>query len=208
MEIEEQAEGKGLALPPYCSADLDALESGAIENLRVDCRQAIADSLTWEGQELDRNVLITSVDAVLNWGRRSSVWPATLGLACCAVEMIAAGASRFDLARFGMELFRATPRQADMIIVSGTLTWKMAPALKRVYDQMPEPKWIVAMGACAISGGTFQGSYSVVPGVNLIVPVDVYIPGCPPRPDALLHGLMQLQKKIAKRSISLKDERN
>ncbi|MBI2908884.1 MAG: NADH-quinone oxidoreductase subunit B [Chloroflexi bacterium] len=205
MEIE--GEERGLPIPAYCSADLDALESGAIESLKTGCQEAIADSLAWQGEPLDRNVLVTSVDAVLNWGRRSSVWPATMGLACCAVEMIATGASRFDLARFGMELFRATPRQADMIIVSGTLTWKMAPALKRIYDQMPEPKWVVAMGSCAICGGTFRGSYSVVPGVNLIVPVDVYIPGCPPRPDALLYGLMQLQKKIAKRSIAAKESK-
>lgn len=207
MEIESQGVERSLIPPPYSSSDLDRTESHIIEDMRAHCREPIPDSLEWQQDGLERNILITTVDAVLNWGRRSSVWPASFGLACCAVEMIATGASRFDLARFGMELFRATPRQADLMLVSGTLTWKMAPALRRIYDQMPEPKWVVAMGACAISGGTFAGSYSVVPGVNRIVPVDVYIPGCPPRPDALLYGLMQLHKKIAKRTIALKEDR-
>ena len=155
-------------------------------------------------EQIQQNVLITTVDKMLNWGRRSSVWPCAFGLACCAIEMIAAGASRFDIARFGMELFRASPRQADLMIVAGTLTWKMAPALRRVYDQMPETKWVVAMGTCATSGGVFADGYSVVPGVNLIVPVDVYIPGCPPRPDALLQGLVKLPEKIDKLTIAAK----
>ncbi|MDO8671879.1 MAG: NADH-quinone oxidoreductase subunit B family protein [Dehalococcoidia bacterium] len=155
-------------------------------------------------EQIQQSILITTVDKMLNWGRKSSVWPVSFGLACCAIEMIAAGTARFDIARFGMELFRASPRQADLMIVAGTLTWKMAPVLRRVYDQMPEPKWVLAMGTCATSGGVFADSYSVVPGVNLIVPVDVYVPGCPPRPDALLQGLIMLQEKIGKLTIAPK----
>ena len=123
------------------------------------------------------------------------------GLACCAFEMIGMAASRFDAARFGLDIFRWSPRQADLMIVAGTVTWKMAPAVRRVYDQMPEPKWVIAMGACAVSGGTFRESYSVVPGINRIVPVDVYVPGCPPRPESLLYGITKLHAKIIKGTI-------
>lgn len=186
----------------YSDTELDRAEGEAIEVLREHSQQPIPDPDKWLEEDIRHNILVTSVDAMLNWARRSSVWPVNFGLACCAFEMIATAASRFDISRFGMEIFRASPRQADLMIVAGTLTWKMAPQLRRIYDQMAEPKWVLAMGACAISGGTFAQSYSVVPGVNRIVPVDVYVPGCPPRPEALLYGIRMLHQKIAKRSIT------
>ena len=150
--------------------------------------------------ELKRNVLLTTVDAVYDWARRSSLWPMQFGLACCAFEMIAAAASRYDFSRFGMEVMRASPRQADMMIVAGTVTHKMAPQVYRLYQQMPEPKYVLAMGVCAISGGVFK-TYAVLQGVDRIIPVDVYVPGCPPRPEALIKGFMQMHGKIAKQSI-------
>jgi NADH-quinone oxidoreductase subunit B len=143
------------------------------------------------------NILLSTVDNILNWGKSNSIWPLTFATSCCGIEMMAAGAPRHDFARFGIEVYRATPRQADVIVVAGTIVHKMAPVLKRLYDQMADPKYVIAMGACAISGGPFYyNSYSVVRGVDHIIPVDVYIPGCPPRPEALLYGVMQLQRKI------------
>ena len=136
-------------------------------------------------------VRLTTVDKIVNWARKGSIWPAGFGLACCAIEMISTGAPHHDIARFGAEVFRASPRQADLMIVSGRVSWKMAPVLRQIYDQMPNPKWVIAMGACASCAGVFN-NYAVVQGVDRIVPVDVYIPGCPPRPEALLYGIMKL----------------
>jgi NADH-quinone oxidoreductase subunit B len=140
-------------------------------------------------------ILVASLDKVANWARTRSMWPATFGLACCAIEMMAAGTAHYDLARFGMEVFRASPRQADLMIVAGRVSQKMAPVLRNVYDQMPEPKWVISMGACASTGGMFN-NYALVQGVDQIVPVDVYVPGCPPGPQSLIHGILTLQNKI------------
>jgi len=148
----------------------------------------------------DRSYMITSVDYVFNWARKSSIWPLTFGLACCAIEMIASSAARFDIARFGAEVFRPSPRQSDLMIVAGTVSLKMAPVLKRIYDQMPDPKWVLAMGACASVGGPFN-TYAVLQGVDKIVPVDVYVTGCPPRPENLFYGLLKLQDKIDQMSL-------
>jgi len=143
------------------------------------------------------SIILTQLDALVNWARSNSVWPLTFGTRCCAIEFMAVGASRHDMARFGYEVARATPRQADMIIISGSINYKMAPVLRRLYDQIADPKYVIAMGACAVSGGPFYyNSYSIVKGADHVIPVDIYVPGCPPRPEALLYAFLQLQKKI------------
>ena len=145
-------------------------------------------------------IITTTISKVADWGRKSSLWPAMFGLACCAIEMMSASASRFDLARFGSEVFRASPRQSDLMIVSGRVCQKMAPVLRQIYDQMPDPKWVISMGACASSGGVYN-NYAVIQGVDKIVPVDVYVPGCPPRPEALIDAIIKLQEKIERERI-------
>lgn len=146
-------------------------------------------------EKLPQGIILTSVEALVNWTRRASMWPATFGLACCAIEMMATGAARYDTGRFGMEVFRASPRQADLMIVAGRVSQKMAPVLRQIYDQMPEPKWVLSMGVCATSGGMFN-NYAIVQGVDHVVPVDMYLPGCPPRPEMLLDAILKLHEKV------------
>src|SRR5258705_8743429 len=150
--------------------------------------------------KIEGNVIFTRIDAAMNWMRKSSLWPMPMGLACCAIELMAGGASRFDIARFGAEVMRFSPRQSDVMIVAGTVTYKMALAVKRIYEQMAEPKWVIAMGACASTGGMYR-SYAVLQGVDRILPVDIYVAGCPPRPEALLDALIKLQEKVSREPI-------
>ncbi len=159
--------------------------------------------MTWIEGRFEENVIISSLEQGMNWAKESSIWPMTFGLACCAIEMMATGASRYDLDRFGAGAFRASPRQADLMIVAGTVTFKMASRVRRLYEQMPDPKYVIAMGACTVGGGPyFKWGYHVVKGVDLVVPVDVYVPGCPPRPEALLEGIMRIQDKIKGRRLA------
>jgi len=157
----------------------------------------------WLQNKFEKNFMISTVDYVFNWARKSALWPMTFGLACCAIEMIAASTSRFDIARFGAEVFRPSPRQSDLMIVSGTVTLKMAPVVQRIYEQMPDPKWVISMGACSSVGGPFN-TYAVLQGVDKIVPVDVYVTGCPPRPENLFYALLKLQDKIDTMTIARK----
>lgn len=178
--------------------ELQVTEEGPVVYVRDHILQENA--LALAKMRVERNALVAPLDLVLNWARKSSIWPVTFGLACCAIEMMATSLARYDFDRFGV-MFRASPRQADLMIVAGTLTKKMAPTLRRVYEQMSLPRYVLAMGSCAISGGPFRDSYSVVMGVDKIVPVDVYVSGCPPRPEALIEGVLRLREKIMTESV-------
>ncbi len=165
------------------------------ELIQVDPNMFANPMKEWTPEEMEKHVLLTTVDKAVNWAQANSIWPAVFGLACCAIEKMSVVSPRYDLARFGAEVFRASPRQSDLLVVSGRLSQKMAPAIRQIYDQMLGPKWVIAMGACASSGGMFA-NYAVVQGVHKVLPVDIHVPGCPPRPEQLMHGFIELQKKI------------
>ncbi|MFA0759449.1 MAG: hypothetical protein PVTTEEND_000926 [Candidatus Fervidibacter sp.] len=183
-------DGRELVIAPPAQATGEILEDEGVDE---EMKQVIGRNVLLA--KVEEFLRVNPVQALINWARANSLWPATFGLACCAIEMMAMVASRNDVARFGAEVFRGSPRQADLMIVAGRCSWKMAPVLKRIYDQMPNPKWVIAMGTCASCGGVFQ-NYAIVQGVDMIVPVDVYIAGCPPRPEAVIDGILKLQEKI------------
>jgi len=193
----------GRILDLYCNGDGGCVQIfNSLETCPAVCNNHL--SMSWIENRFEEGLIVTSLDFAINWARKNSLWPMTFGLACCAIEMMAVGASRFDLDRFGAGAFRATPRQSDLMIVAGTVNYKMASRVKRLYHQMPDPKYVIAMGACTVGGGPyFKYGYNVVKGVDLVVPVDVYVPGCPPRPEALMEGIMRLQDKISAKTIGL-----
>lgn len=188
--VKTTIDGRELVIAPPAQATGEVLEDEGVDE---EMKQIIGRNVLLA--KLEEFLRMNPVQALINWARANSLWPATFGLACCAIEMMAMVASRNDVARFGAEVFRGSPRQADLMIVAGRCSWKMAPVLKRIYDQMPNPKWVIAMGTCASCGGVFQ-NYAIVQGVDMIVPVDVYIAGCPPRPEAVIDGILKLQEKI------------